>query len=180
MTRIIVWSGGPDSTYELKRALEETEDPVVAVTMHVAQDNPRLRICQANSTRRIARQLQQIRPFEHIVYSISAEQLRHRNKDAELHFCAMMVAFRYTDPVIYWGMCADDPTGYNIANVPELVAVVAAVAPDVEANIELPKAEIRKRLGPLWDLTTSCIAPRHDLAPCGQCKKCRERGRAES
>lgn len=180
VTRVIAWSGGPDSTLALKQALE-TNDPVVAVHVVAATESRYLCACR-DATRRLEPELLRIRPFPVVRYWVHCEGGESETTD-EVTALILCAALAYDDPVIYWGRCREDRQGCSWINRNSDLErrqqqMLKGLVKDKAANRNLPKSEVRRQLGPLWDLTWSCLYPTIDLLPCGQCGKCRERDHA--
>jgi len=154
LTRVVAWSGGPDSTLALVQALE-SDDPVVAVHVMAAADDIYMRACH-EATLRLEPVLAQIRPFPVVRYRLECDGGESETTD-EVTALILCAALAYDNPTIYWGRCKEDRK------------------PESWINKSLPKAEIAHRLGELWPLTWSCLYPTPDLNPCGECEKCGER-----
>lgn len=180
-THILTWSGGPDSTYQLRKLLEETDEPVVALVILGDNLGSAAREAIRAATRRIGRMLQQIRAFEIVEVAMGSEPPSGETR-CQL-FATMMIASQREDPIAYWCCNASDydpEHGNWILGREDFLEwcekMMAHACPLRWVGGDVTKAEIREALGPIWHETTSCEAlDRTPEKPCGKCKKCAER-----
>ena len=174
MTRIIPWSGGPDSTYLLTHLLNDSDDEVVALTVYPSHDPKEYSLAVDKATRNISALLsQRLRPFTHIDYHLQSPIGRRSD---ETQAAAILVALQYDEPHIQWAsVTADTPRIF-----PDSLGPLAEkLANEEDVNEGVTKKKIKNYLGEdIWSLTQSCFHPKKDLQACGQCYKCRERASA--
>lgn len=188
-TRIICWSGGPDSTYLLKKALEESSDPVVAVC-DIGDHLNRAGIqVTRGAIRRLSHGLQQIRRFKTVEVAVNiTPEPEAIGRDQSHAFAVMMVANQYPDAEVWWGRNAWDKEpqpDFDINEVknPESVAeterLIRLICPLHKTGYDVSKAQIVEELGWMWHETISCEDLARTKEPCKDCGKCKERAAAE-
>lgn len=178
--KLLGWSGGPDSTYELVRLLRENED-VMAFTVASSFDpSYHYQAVMASRTRRLHRYLShKICPFPWVFYRIDRTgdpggESAADHKETEHDAIARMLLWlhRNNNPCVVWCYCAEDDLG----PVPDLAD---EFIPTLHVNRDVSKSDMRAYLGEeIWAMTTSCDRPNEYGGPCGLCLKCKQRDAA--
>lgn len=186
--KIVLWSGGPDSTSCLIDLLQHTNEPVIAYHIFLYKDlgyNPNLNLYAAeyqqfDIVHQLHHVLQQIyRSFELRCYSMSIPQ--HTEPGIEIGLFPILDAITQ-NATVFTGRCTDDQAMHetnlnntlfiNRNNIARMFGINI-----IEYNYyHKTKKQIREHLGEyLWGLTISCIDPYVDGTPCGNCVRCQQR-----
>lgn len=183
---VVTWSGGPDSTYTLMKVLQETDEPVLALSCFFGND--RFQQASIRAVRQLeAAMLQRFRPFDVRQFALrSLRGVKESVVHEELNFLCVgsCMSMKSKDPILYWSRCADDdgPNSYfafQQHRIDRYSNAVRELIPHRVVGQDVTKIEIRDALGDLWPLTWSCAEPTKALKPCGICEKCIERQPAE-
>lgn len=192
-TKIISWSGGPDSTACLIDLLQYTDDPVIAYHIFVKPTNASVVTGNYNldqpgekldyqAVKKLTPMLkEQFRDFDVRFITITTPQ--DPDNYHEIGLYPLLIAIN-NDAIYYSGRCAedteDDQSWVTNTSTPLYHFVERRDAIKdfcdleiVKYNSEKTKKQIRKELGEkIWKLTWSCQLPTSTNKPCGKCPKC--------
>lgn len=200
-TRVVAISGGPDGTHCLQDMLRDTDDPVVAVYCSERPDGTFVRftpgeqryndMCKQAADRLVVELRDRERDFEY--YQITLwSGVQDNIIDGEILICEL--GFLH-DAVVYSGRCAEDAGSETVDQIDPrfpLRVLRANLMENTKAmykelgiefvpyGLDTPKARIKEKLGDLWWKTWSCTSPTQDHQPCGNCRRCDDRAKAEA
>lgn len=189
-TRILLWSGGPDSTAMMIDFLENTDDPVIAVHVKgdmtggpVGEDVIEGSENAVHSLYPILRDRYRsfdLKVFSHEWFSMDDDE---DYKGLGVFFYPITYLLNVPNSVLYLGHTREDRNDswrkfgeLDVNSYPYLLGLDI-----VDYNMDKPKSEIFLQLGDLWDMTWSCVGPLKERGvPCYHCNWCMRRKRAEA
>jgi 7-cyano-7-deazaguanine synthase in queuosine biosynthesis len=204
--RLVLWSGGIESTSVLHQFLAGTEERVVA--HHLVLDNTEGRArAELRAIERLLPELRKIRDFEYSSSEIRLCSGELTLKDREIyHWIGYRVMQHHHCRTMYKGYSAEDQyqrvtvhteSGSNLIWVPydsvreayysraRMLEVllegqtVEQVMPYYE-SAEWTRAQHWQSMGALAELTWSCRRPQQNYLPCERCHSCWERSAART
>ena len=190
MTHVVLISGGPDSAYALKRAIDCTDQPVVA--LHV------VRACCSGSKLHLREEEAARRVFEALCGGLDRCTYADAYSRMSPEVCGPIPDLMIVAPFVASAcLLLEDVECVHVGPDPKMVdgvidnhfalAVRTCMVParngiDPPAHFwprgrenDVSKQQVREALGEvLWEATWSCRNPK-GLAQCGECEGCLER-----